>query len=521
MRRPSAQSASEASGSPKAKRADTSRADGGGGPRAERAAGRSPTRLLIVVSLALASCTLTRTSVDKCKANADCRTAFGSGFVCGGDGLCTLAPPNPRCTETFPPDVLTRPQSYPGVVLLGYEILRGIDTQQARANAVRLAATQVNEKGGLGARQFGVVFCDVAENTQYDSLKRTDAAVADAKYLVDVIGVPAIIGPSASPDVLAVFQAVKGEDVLVISPSATSPELTSADITMTPTDDRPGLLWRTAPSDVLQGVAIDKYLVSLSPSVTNVAMIEESGAYGEGLGGVFADAFTKAGRTVKAIPFASGVSSERDAAVVAAPGTMPQYVLFLSSLSADGIAFLEAVGSLGSYAKIDLFLTDSAANKDVLTGAMSASSVFPRVAGSRPSVPAGPVHDLFRTSYSAAFKQDPDEFTFVAHAYDAAWLVFYGAAWAVLHEHALSGTPIARGLRHVSAGEALDVSPANWEHIRDTLAAGQSVNVTGASGALDYDPATEETTGLVDIWKISPDGTQIQTVTTIDPRQTP
>ncbi|HEY8073244.1 MAG TPA: hypothetical protein VIF62_04025, partial [Labilithrix sp.] len=119
------------------------------------------------------------------------------------------------------------------------------------------------------------------------------------------------------------------------------------------------------------------------------------------------------------------------------------------------------------------------------------------------------------------FKSDPDEFTFVAHAYDAAWLVFYGAAWAVGHDHALSGTPIARGLRHLSAGADVEVAPANWKQIRDALAGGQSVNLTGASGSLDYDPATEETTGLVDIWKISSDGTQIQTVTTIDPRAAP
>ena len=62
------------------------------------------------------------------------------------------------------------------------------------------------------------------------------------------------------------------------------------------------------------------------------------------------------------------------------------------------------------------------------------------------------------------------------------------------------------------------VSPANWNTIIDALGGGGTVNLVGASGTLDYDATTEETTGLVDIWKISADAKTIETVTTIDPR---
>lgn len=462
----------------------------------------------------VASCTLTRTSVDSCKTNADCRAGFGPGFVCDGDGLCAAAPPNPRCKDTYPGDLLTRPASYPNATIFGYELLSGIDTQLARANAVRLAATQVGEQGGLDGRTFGIVFCDVAENVQLDSLKRLDAAVADAHYLADVIGARAIIGPSASDDVAAVFQALAGQDVLVISPSATSPALTGIDVT-SPTDDHPGLLWRTAPPDTLQGTAIARYLSGLTPAITNVTVIHEKGAYGDALTQVFRGAFAG---NVREVPFTSGSTSERDAAVVDGPTGAPQVVIFISGFSSDGIAFLNAVSSLASYDKIQLFLTDSAANADVLAQATTAKAVFPRVHGSRPSVPAGPVHDLFRTSFTAAFKADPDAFTFVAHAYDAAWLTFYGTAWSLRHEHALTGTGIAKGLRHISAGEDVQVSPASWKHVADVLGAGGTVNVTGASGSLDYDPKTEETFGLVDIWTVSADGKSIDIATTIDPR---
>jgi ABC-type branched-subunit amino acid transport system substrate-binding protein len=393
---------------------------------------------------------------------------------------------------------------------------RSVETQRAREDAIRLAAIQVNEEKGLDGHPFGVVFCDVAENAQYDSLKRTDAAVASARYLADVLGVPAIVGPSASGDALAAFDAVKDQGVLVISPSASSPALTGHDVEA-PTDEAPGLLWRTAAPDTLQGAAIARHLVATFPTATNVVVVNEKGPYGTALADVFTAAFEQNGRIVKKIPFET--TSQRDAAIVDAASTNPQVVLFFSSQTQDAIAFLNAAQSLDSYKNISLFLTDSAANPDLLAGAAGAASVFPRVVGSRPAVPQGPTFELFKTSYSAAFKKDPSTLSFVPHAYDAAWLVFYGSAYALRQENAITGVGIARGLRKISApGPEIPVTPANWIKIADALGGGAGVNVSGASGNLDYDPATEETTGLVDIWKISADGKQIEPSVTIDPR---
>lgn len=462
------------------------------------------------------SCSLTKTSVDSCSTNADCRAAFGVGRTCGSDGLCESAPVSPRCTTTFPADVLTRSESYPGVLLVGSLMDRSVESQRARENAIRLAATQVNEANGLDGHLFGVVFCDVAESAAYDSAKRTDAAVASARYLADVVGASVIVGPSSSTDALAVFEAVKNLDVVVISPAATSPALTGADVKVA-SDDLPGLLWRTAPPDTLQGAAIVRHLRAAFPAVNSVALVSEKGAYGDSLAAVFTAGFQQEGRSVTAFPYAT--TSERDAAIVGAGATGAKVVLFFSSQTADGIAFLNAAQSLPSYATTNLFLTDSAANKDLLSGAASAAAVFPRVSGSRPAVPQGPTYELFKTSFNAAFRQDPNTFSFVSHSYDATWLAFYGTARALRRDKKITGVGIARGLRSVSDKSAeVAVSPANWGRIIDTLGSGGTVNLVGASGTLDYDPTTEETTGLVDIWNVSKDGKSIETLTTIDPR---
>src|SRR5690606_38317170 len=124
-------------------------------------------------------------------------------------------------------------------------------------------------------RELGIVFCTIEENTELDELARVDAALETADFLVHDLGVPAIIGPSSSSDVQAVFTALRDTGTLVISPAATSPALTDIDVT-SPTDDTPGLLWRTAPPDSLPGAAIASDMSARA--ISKVAVIHAVGA---------------------------------------------------------------------------------------------------------------------------------------------------------------------------------------------------------------------------------------------------
>ncbi len=471
----------------------------------------SDCRLLAIV-LSCAGCSLTRPSVTECDTSSQCQAAFGVGFSCSGDGFCERADPNARCNLTYPDDLLLRPESYPNPIVFGALMDRSVNTQVMRENSIRLAATQVGEEGGLNDRTMGVVFCDISKNAKYDSLERGDAAVGSAKYLGGALGVPAIIGPSASTDTLDVFQALKGTGVLVISPSATSPALTGVD-GAAPTDAKPGLLWRTAPPDTLQGKAMAKYLESQTPSVSNVEVINEAGAYGEGLTSVFLAAFGSTGAHVTTF----ATTSERDAAVVAAGNTSASWVIFISSQTPDASAFLNAAVQVTGYDSKNLFLTDSAANTDLLMNATGAASLFSRVHGSRPAVPSGQVYELFRASFNAAFQKEANDFSFIAHAYDAAWLVFYGSAWSATQVGGLSGIGIAKGLRQVSSGTSTTIVPSSWLGVVEKFRVAEGIDVAGASGDLDYDPDTEETSGPVEIWRISTSGQSIIGETTINP----
>jgi len=439
---------------------------------------------------------------------------FGPGYVCNADGLCERAPVSARCVSTYPDDLLTRPENYPSTIIIGTLMDRSVTTHLARESAVRLAATQVGELGGLAGKRFGVVFCDIAKDSKYDSLERTQAAVHSALYLADVIGVPAIVGPSASTDALEVYAAVKGQDVVIISPAATSPALTDIE-GFAPSDATPGQLWRTAPPDTFQALAIAQYFAQQNPKVASVEVIAEKGAYGEGLGNVFLGTFLNGGGVGNITLFSN--TSERDAAVSAAGDTPAEWVVFVSSQTPDASAFLNAAVTLGGYVNKNLFLTDSAANTDLLTNADAAKALFPRVRGSRPAVPQGPVYEQFRASFTAAFKTDANAYSFVAHSYDAAWLTFFGSAWSLGEDHFVHGFGIAKGLRHVSFGPPAPIEPSSWLDVVTELGSGRDVDAEGASGKLDFDPATEETRGPTDIWKISTDGTAIEIETTIKP----
>ena len=469
--------------------------------------------------LGLAGCSLTTTDVEECTTNTECQAEFGVGHVCNSDGLCDEAAPSPRCTKTFPEDLFDNRFEERGRIIIGNLMDRSLDTHVARENSAELAYEQANAAASLEGKEFGAVFCTIEENSDFDDLVRVDAAVEAARFLADEVGVPAIVGPAASGDTQAAFMAVEESGVLMISPSATSPALTDLDPEDV-SDESPGLLWRTAASDALQGEVIAEDMLGPGTerevAVTQVAVIYESGAYGEGLFEVFARAFQSGGgEAAQQFPFSD--EGQLADAIADVGNSSVEEVLFISSQPDDIVGFLDAAATLPGYAAKGIFLTDAAANPDVLSSANSAR--FGQVRATRPA-PLDEGDDLvyasFIAAYSAKFQQDVRTFSFAANAYDAAWLLIYGSAWALLREEGgVTGQNIARGLRQVSDGESIEVRPTRWVSVQQAFTEGRSIDVTGASGSLDYDADTEETSADIQVWNI--DGEQIRGIYTVSP----
>ena len=103
---------------------------------------------------------------------------------------------------------------------------------------------------------------------------------------------------------------------------------------------------------------------------------------------------------------------------------------------------------------------------------------------------------------NAASKQ-----TYAPYAYDATWMIVYAYDWAFTHEDISNASSIARGFRRLSNVEATtdyNIAPSSWVSVRGIFSSSvdATVNVTGASGNLDYDLDTEELPNPIDIWTV-------------------
>jgi branched-chain amino acid transport system substrate-binding protein len=462
--------------------------------------------------LALLACSLGTTDYTPCAAAAECRDAFGFGSACGDDGLCTTVTALPRCTETYPDDLLVRPENYPDTLVIGSLFDHSSDVPETQA--ARLAIKQADDVGGLDGRAFALVQCTYEVDSDRDDLTMEEATRETATWLVDTLGAHAIVGPATSGMTEEAFAAV-GDRALIISPSATSPALTWLD-GIEKSDEDPGLLWRTAPPDSLQGrVLAEDVLRQLGDGTHRVAVVHQVGAYGEGLAEVFLKEFEVDGSVADLYTFEN--DTQRDTAVNTVSTQAPDAIVFISSELSDVEAFLNGATDLPAYAQMPIWLADAALDAELLAHTQVArDTLWPNVRGTAPAVPSGDIYDFFASSYRSEYNgDDAADSSYTAYAYDAAWLVLYGTAWSERNEGEVSGLGVARGLRHVSAGDAVDVQPQYWGTMQAYVDAGEDIDLVGASGELDFDPETGETSGPVDIWII--ESNEFVTVETVYP----
>ena len=153
----------------------------------------------------------------------------------------------------------------------------------AMADGAELAMQEVSDSGALlGGLQVVSVRGD---STCIDSA----AAVAAAERLVTADQVNAIVGGDCSGVTIAMLQQVaKPNGIVMISPSATSPALSTIE------DD--GLFFRTAPSDARQGEVVADILQEMD--IQEAAMTYTNNDYGKGLADSIAANFEERGGTI-------------------------------------------------------------------------------------------------------------------------------------------------------------------------------------------------------------------------------
>ena len=151
------------------------------------------------------------------------------------------------------------------------------------ANAAEAAMKEATDSGLL--LDGSTVASVRADSTCIDSAVATTAA----ERLVTSDGVKGIIGGDCSGVTGAALQNVaRPNGMVMISPSATSPALTTAE------DD--GLFFRTAPSDAREGEVMAEVL--MEHGVKSIALTYTNNDYGKGLSDAIATSFTAKGGAV-------------------------------------------------------------------------------------------------------------------------------------------------------------------------------------------------------------------------------
>ncbi|MCP3103578.1 ABC transporter substrate-binding protein [Myxococcus sp. K15C18031901] len=467
--------------------------------------------------LTMTGCSFTTAGgLTECETSSDC----SSNQVCT-QGYCLPQPEG--CGEVYGPTA-----SNPIVLgaALPLSTSAGQDASEEQAlNAIKMALSEINDRQGVGGRLFNLLICDTASNP--------DRARTQAAWLVNDKKVPAIFSSGSGQTVAISSETIKAK-VLLISHTATSPDIANLSDKL-PDDPTVGTVWRTAPSDTLQGRIIGDLVRNARPladtsrpyaTATSVGIAYVDDVYGQGL---FDQLLTRIGtdRTVTSAkyPRNGDISSARDLFV---PQTgAPPSVGVLAGFSEDNARLIEQVASRGNTTQ-KWFFTDASKDPTLITTLKTNSPLVEGAYGTAPAQarPGDPVYNTFNQRFRSTYNNtDPGQYSFTAHAYDAMYLVALGAAYAAGPDanapRTIDGAGIAKGLAHVTPpeGEAATIFAlgiAGFSQARGEISAGKYINVRGASGELDFD-ANGEAPSEYELFRI--EGGAFKTVELITPTE--
>lgn len=335
-----------------------------------------------------------------------------------------------------------------------------------------------------------------------------------AQHLADVIGVPAIVGPSFSGVTLKVSEVTIPRGVLLITGSATS-----VDITKLPDN---GLVWRTAPPDTYQA----QMFVQLFPSIMadlrtryglpagdaeKVALIYKGDSAGQGL----ADDIEKinGGLQINGKPVvdpsnrdnyfsldngqAEGQDPQKppryDEAIAGILALRPHVVLGMITAEVIKNIMLPVEQQWGEFAYRPRWIyNDGVVVNELWNSIGSDDDLRQRVLLGRPGTTGDRFLD-FSSDYRSRRLHDESspEVLGAATAYDALYMLAYAISTLGTSP---TGAQIATAFASLvdPASEHVDTGPSGIGAAFSALAAGQTINLDGASGPLDLDLTTGE-----------------------------
>ena len=332
-----------------------------------------------------------------------------------------------------------------------------------------LAVQQINAAGGINGVPVELIEGDSG----------CDGAIA-LDSLTEAIagGAQGVMGAACSGTSLAILDTAIAAEVVMVSPSNTSPQFTKM--------DNKGFYARTAPSDLLQGDVLASLL--LEDGVESISIISRADSYGRGLAEATASAFEAGGGVVKNVVYHAVDATEFNSEVTAVGKGSPDAIVGIL-FPATGCGVLQPAFEQGLL-DTPWYMTDGV--KDAgLNSACGLGSALDGMKGTAPGSAAGAAKDAFEAAYATVSADGSPTFIFAPQAYDAVMLMAISAA-----ANGVTGPEIASGLVEASSGGTKCIGA---ECIA-LAAAGEDVDYVGASGEVELDKSGDPTASTYDIW---------------------
>ena len=293
------------------------------------------------------------------------------------------------------------------------------------------------------------------------------AATAAAERLVTSDGVAGIMGADCSGVTTAVLANVAlPNGVVMISPAATSPALSSAE------DD--GLFFRTAPSDARQGEVLANILNE--KGISSVAVTYTNNDYGKGFADAFTSAFEAAGGSVTTSAAHEDGKGDYSAEVGALASAGGDALVVLGYVDQGGAGIIQGALDTGAF---DMFAFGDGMIGDSLTDRFGDD-----IAGSIGTAP-GSDNEGGQTFATMAEGAGIDGTSvYAGESYDAAALILLAMAKA----GSSNGADYKGEILNVANAPGEPILPGELSKALQIIADGGDVDYVGASGVELVEP---------------------------------
>jgi len=284
-------------------------------------------------------------------------------------------------------------------------------------------------------------------------------------------GYPAVTGAASSAVSIAVYENVFIPSGIVgCSPASTSPDITDL-------NDN-GLVYRTAPTDALQGRVLADVAVNRLEASTAATMYVNN-SYGQLLSDSFVSAFQERdGQVPNQVSFQKGQSSYTSR-ISQALNDDPDVMIVIGYPESGIQLFSDFYSDFDS--DIPILITDGLRSSSLPA---DVGNPLDNITGTAP-LAAGPGRDYFEEQYRSEYGLDEDESpgVFTAQAFDATAVCLLANARAGEN----NGAAIAEEMQAVANPEGEEVTPSNLAEGLQKAAEGTEINYNGASSAVAFD----------------------------------